>query len=93
MTSHCGRPLIVAMILGELRRTGPILWVMPHPASIVLSNFGLALFLVTDGMNAGQRFLQTGPTQLLVSVLLTSEAAVCLPVTTSSRSRLMISWA
>ena len=37
-----GGPLIVALIVGKLRRTGPLLWVMPLPANIVLRNFGLA---------------------------------------------------
>jgi putative transport protein len=40
-----GGPLIVALILGKLRRTGPLIWVMPLPANIVLRNFGLAMFL------------------------------------------------
>src|SRR5690242_17028534 len=38
-----GGPLIVALIVGRLRRTGPISWVMPLPANIVLRNFGLSL--------------------------------------------------
>ena len=37
-----GGPLIVALILGKLRRTGPMLWTMPLPANIVLRNYGLA---------------------------------------------------
>jgi Predicted Permease Membrane Region len=48
-----GGPLIVALIVGKLRRTGPLLWVMPLPANIVLRNFGLAMFLATVGINAG----------------------------------------
>lgn len=68
-----GGPLIVALIVGKLRRTGPLLWVMPLPANIVLRNFGLALFLATVGVNAGQPFLktvsQTGPTLLLIGAL------------------------
>ena len=48
-----GGPLIVALILGWMRRTGPLLWVMPLPANIVLRNFGLALFLAAVGINAG----------------------------------------
>ena len=68
-----GGPLIVALIAGKLRRTGPLLWVMPLPANIVLRNFGLALFLATVGVNAGQPFLktvsQTGPTLLLIGAL------------------------
>jgi putative transport protein len=54
-----GGPLIVALIVGKLRRTGPLLWVMPLPANMVLRNFGLALFLATVGVNAGQPFVKT----------------------------------
>ena len=54
-----GGPLIVALIAGKLRRTGPLLWVMPLPANIVLRNFGLALFLASVGINAGQPFVRT----------------------------------
>ena len=79
-----GGPLIVALILGKLRRTGPMLWTMPLPANIVLRNFGLAMFLATVGVNAGQPFVRTvaesGPTMLLigVAVLLTTVAIVLL---------------
>jgi len=68
-----GGPLIVALIVGKLRRTGPISWVMPLPANIVLRNFGLTLFLATVGINSGQAFAttvaQTGPTLLIVGAL------------------------
>ena len=68
-----GGPLIVALIVGRLRRTGPITWVMPLPANIVLRNFGLTLFLATVGINSGQAFLttvvQTGPILLLVGAV------------------------
>ena len=73
-----GGPLIVALILGRLRRTGPMLWTMPLPANIVLRNFGLAMFLATVGVNAGQPFVRTvtesGLTMLFigVAVLLTT---------------------
>jgi putative transport protein len=79
-----GGPLIVALILGELRRTGPMLWTMPLPANIVLRNFGLAMFLATVGVNAGQPFVRTvaesGFTMLFigVAVLLTTVAIVLL---------------
>ena len=75
-----GGPLIVALILGKLRRTGPMLWVMPLPANIVLRNFGLAIFLAAVGINAGQPFVktvaETGLTMLFigVAVLLTTVA-------------------
>ena len=54
-----GGPLIVALILGKLRRTGPLIWVMPLPANIVLRNFGLAMFLAAVGVNAGAPFVRT----------------------------------
>ena len=79
-----GGPLIVALILGKLRRTGPMLWTMPLPANIVLRNFGLAMFLATVGVNAGQPFVRTvaesGFTMLFigVAVLLTTVFIVLL---------------
>jgi putative transport protein len=79
-----GGPLIVALIVGRLRRTGPISWVMPLPANIVLRNFGLTLFLATVGINSGQAFVttvsQTGPLLLLIgaAVVLTTVLMVLL---------------
>jgi len=79
-----GGPLIVALILGRLRRTGPITWVAPLPANIVLRNFGLTLFLASVGINSGQAFVTTvstqGPLLLLIgaAVLLTTVGIVLL---------------
>jgi putative transport protein len=79
-----GGPLIVALILGKLRQTGPLLWVMPLPANIVLRNFGLAIFLAAVGINAGQPFVrtvsETGLTMLFIgaAVLLTTVLIVLL---------------
>jgi putative transport protein len=79
-----GGPLIVALILGYYRRTGPMLWTMPLPANIVLRNFGLAIFLAAVGVNAGQPFVKTvtesGLTMLFigVAILLTTVAIVLL---------------
>src|SRR3954452_24516547 len=79
-----GGPLIVALIVGKLRRTGPLLWVMPLPANLVLRNFGLAMFLASVGINAGQPFVRTvaesGFTMLFIgmAILLTTVAIVLL---------------
>jgi putative transport protein len=79
-----GGPLIVALIVGKLRRTGPLLWVMPLPANIVLRNYGLAIFLAAVGINAGAPFVktvsETGMTMLLIggAVLLTTVIIVLL---------------
>ena len=79
-----GGPLIVALIVGKLRRTGPLLWTMPLPANMVLRNYGLAIFLATVGINAGQPFVrtvsETGLTMLFIgaAVLLTTVIIVLL---------------
>jgi putative transport protein len=79
-----GGPLMVALIFGYLRRTGPLLWAMPLPANIVLRNFGLAIFLAAVGINAGQPFVrtvsETGLTMVFIgmAVLLTTVLIVLL---------------
>jgi putative transport protein len=75
---------MVALIVGKLRRTGPLLWVMPMPANIALRSYGLAIFLATVGVNASQPFVRTisesGATLLLIgaAVLLTTVLVVLL---------------
>jgi putative transport protein len=79
-----GGPLIVALVLGYLRRTGPMLWTIPLPANIVLRNSGLAIFLAAVGINAGQPFVKTvsesGLSMLFIgaAVLLTTVLIVLL---------------
>ena len=51
--------LIVALILGKLRRTGGMNWTIPLSANLVLRNFGLTLFLAQVGMASGPKFATT----------------------------------
>ena len=51
--------LIVALILGNLRRTGSMNWTIPLSANLVLRNFGLTLFLAQVGMASGPKFAAT----------------------------------
>jgi putative transport protein len=44
--------LIVAPVLGELRRTHGMNWTIPLSANFVLRNFGLTLFLAQVGMSS-----------------------------------------
>ena len=53
-----GGPLLVALVLGALRRTGPILWTMPFSANLTLRQFGLILLLAAIGVRSGSAFLQ-----------------------------------
>ncbi|MDR0225751.1 MAG: YidE/YbjL duplication [Burkholderiaceae bacterium] len=54
-----GGPLIMALILGRLGRSGPICWRMPAPANLVLRNLGLTLFLAAVALQAGPPFVHT----------------------------------
>lgn len=52
-----GGPLLVALVLGALRRTGPVLWTMPYSANLTLRQFGLILLLASVGVRSGSAFL------------------------------------
>ncbi len=54
-----GGPLLVAMVLGRLERTGSITWVMPASANLTLRQIGSVLFLAGVGTNAGYNFADT----------------------------------
>jgi putative transport protein len=54
-----GGPLIVALLLGTLERTGPLVWSLPYSASTTLRQIGLVLFLAGIGTRAGSGFLAT----------------------------------
>lgn len=51
--------LIVALILGKLRRTGGMNWTIPLSANLVIRNLGLTLFLAQVGMASGPKFAAT----------------------------------
>lgn len=53
-----GGPLLVALVLGALRRTGPILWTMPYSANLTLRQFGLILLLAVVGVGSGSAFFE-----------------------------------
>lgn len=54
-----GGPLIVALVLGALRRTGPIVWTLPFGANLVLRQLGLILLLAGIGIRSGHTFVNT----------------------------------
>ena len=54
-----GGPLVLALILGRLGRTGPLPWHMPLPANLTLRTFGLTLFLASVGLGSGAPFAGT----------------------------------
>lgn len=54
-----GGPLLVALILGAVGRTGTMIWTLPHSANQTLRQLGLILFLAGVGSSAGSAFLRT----------------------------------
>jgi putative transport protein len=54
-----GGPLIVALVLGALDRTGPLVWNLPYSANLTLRQFGLIVFLAGIGTRAGYAFVST----------------------------------
>ncbi len=54
-----GGPLLVALVLGKLERTGRITWNIPIGANLTLRQIGLLLFLAGVGTRAGIGFVET----------------------------------
>ncbi|HOL71295.1 MAG TPA: aspartate:alanine exchanger family transporter [Bryobacteraceae bacterium] len=75
-----GGPLLVALALGRLERTGGITWVIPTSANLTLRQIGLVLFLAGVGTRAGYDFVQTlrtdGPQLLAAGAAITFIVAI-----------------
>ena len=56
---YAGGPLIVALILGAIRRTGNIVWTLPYSANITLQQLGLILLLASIGVGSGTAFINS----------------------------------
>ncbi|THH36359.1 aspartate:alanine exchanger family transporter [Neolewinella litorea] len=69
-----GGPLIVALLLGQLRRTGPIVWTLPYGANLTLRQLGLIFLLAGIGIRSGQTFYQTLQTDLGLKLFLAGGA-------------------
>jgi putative transport protein len=76
-----GGPLIVALILGTLGRTGPIVWQIPYSANLTLRQLGLVIFLAGVGTRSGFAFVDTllhgsGLQLFLLGAVLTLSASI-----------------
>ena len=54
-----GGPLLAALVLGNLERSGRISWVIPISANLTLRQIGLLLFLAGVGTRAGYELART----------------------------------
>jgi putative transport protein len=77
-----GGPLVVALILGWLGRTGPLIWSLPPAANLAFRQLGLVLFFSAVGLRAGGNFAQAltsqGPLLIAVGAGLTLVATLLL---------------
>lgn len=56
---YAGGPLIVSLLLGALRRTGPVVWTLPYSATVTLQQMGLMLLLAVIGVKSGTSFINS----------------------------------
>jgi putative transport protein len=54
-----GGPLIVGLVMGFLRRTGPVVWALPYSANVTLRQVGLIFLLAVIGLQSGHSFGQS----------------------------------
>ncbi|TXF90973.1 hypothetical protein FUA23_04000 [Neolewinella aurantiaca] len=80
---YAGGPLIVALILGQLRRTGPVVWTLPYGANLTLRQVGLIFLLAGIGISSGQTFYQTLMTDLGYKIFLAGGAISVLATITT----------
>ena len=72
-----GGPLIVALILGALRRTGPLVWSLPYSANLTLRQVGLILLLAGIGIRSGYTFFTTFAQSGGVAIFLAGAVVTC----------------
>jgi len=81
---NAGGPLIVSLVLGALRRTGPLVWTMPYSANLTVRQLGLIMLLASIGLRSGYTFVQTlsqgGGVQLFVAGAVISCATAFLTI-------------
>lgn len=75
-----GGPLVVALILGALERTGPMVWNLPYSANVTLRQIGLTLFLAGIGTRAGYGFVSTFTSSGGVTIFATGAIITCMTV-------------
>ena len=53
-----GGPLVVALVLSQIGRAGPLIWYLSPGANFVLRELGIVLFLACVGLKSGRRFME-----------------------------------
>jgi putative transport protein len=76
-----GGPLIAALVLGTLSRTGPFTWQIPHAANLTIRQLGVLVFLGGVGIRSGATFADAVGTRVglqlaIAGVIVTAATAV-----------------
>lgn len=69
-------PLVVGLVLGQLERSGPIVWGLPMAANLTIRQIGLLLFLASVGLSSGQAFASEAFTTTGLRVILLAAGIV-----------------
>ncbi|MCL5999062.1 MAG: transporter, partial [Chloroflexi bacterium] len=77
-----GGPLIVALVLSAIGRTGPIAWNLPYGANLLLRQIGLVFFLAAIGTRAGYAFASTLSQGGGLTVFVAGAAITCITAVT-----------
>ncbi len=85
-----GGPLLVALIVGRLGRTGEVTWSLPYETNRALRELGLLLFLAGVGVSAGSGLNQLAGSE---GLLLFALGAAVTVITTTSALLLARLWA
>lgn len=72
-----GGPLVVALLLGNIHRTGTFVWTLPYSANMTLRQIGLIFFLAGVGTRSGYEFYTTLVTGTGLPMLGAAAVIVC----------------
>ena len=87
-----GGPLIVALILGTIGRTGPFTWQIPYAANLTIRQLGVSLFLGGVGIRSGATFADAvgtgvGARLAVAGVIVTAATALLTTIMVRSLGR------
>lgn len=82
-----GGPLIIALVLGTLGRTGPFTWQIPYAANLTIRQLGVSLFLGGVGIRSGATFADAVGTRVGLQLAI---AGVIVTATTAALATIMI---
>jgi putative transport protein len=82
-----GGPLIAALVLGTVSRTGPFTWQIPHAANLTIRQLGVLLFLGGVGIRSGATFADAVGTGVGLQLAV---AGVLVTVITAAMTTIMV---